>query len=51
MSEPKTERALLTVAMAPDELRVVKVNARARGLSMSSMIRQLLARELVDLER
>jgi hypothetical protein len=49
MTEPK--RALLTVEMAPGELRVLKVVARCRGQSMTGLIRELLRRELIDLER
>ena len=49
--EAKEKRALLTVAMAPSELRVLRANARARGVTMTAMIRQLLRGVLVDLER
>jgi hypothetical protein len=51
MSKQPEKRALLTVAMQPAELRVVRANARCRGMSMSAMIRNLLARELIDLEQ
>jgi hypothetical protein len=48
----QTKRALLTVAMAPGELRVLKVVARCRNTTMTAMIRELLVKELlVDLER
>ena len=51
MMTEQPKRALLTVAMAPGELRVLKVAARCRGQSMTAMIRELLRRELIDLER
>ena len=50
MQEPE-KRALLTLAVRPGELRVIRNSARARGLTMSDFIRSLLKRELVDLER
>ena len=46
-----TDRRLLTVEMTAGELRVVRAAAKCRGLSMTAWIRQLLRRELVDLER
>lgn len=49
--EQADKRALLTVAMRPAELRVLRANARCRGVSMSAMIRNLLQREMVDLEQ
>jgi hypothetical protein len=42
---------LLTIPMSHAEARVVRANARARGLSMSAFVRQLLKGELVDLAR
>jgi uncharacterized protein (DUF1778 family) len=50
MQEPE-KRALLTLAVKPEELRVIRNCAKARGLTMSDFIRSLLKRELVDLER
>jgi hypothetical protein len=46
-----TDRTLLTVAVTRSELRVIRAAARCRGLSMTGLIRQLLRRELVDLEK
>lgn len=45
----RERQTLLTVPMTRGELRAVKVNATARGLTMAAWIRQLLKRELVDL--
>jgi uncharacterized protein (DUF1778 family) len=50
MTEP-SKRQLLTIALSPDEHRVVKVAARCRGESMTQLVRRLLRRELIDLER
>jgi len=46
-----TDRRLLTLELTANELRVVKAAARCRGLTMTAWLRQLLRRELVDLER
>jgi hypothetical protein len=50
VAEGKRERqTLLTVPMTRGELRAVKVNATARGLTMAGWVRQLLRDQLVDL--
>jgi hypothetical protein len=52
MTEQTTEkRAMFTMALDKGELRALKAFSRARGLSMSALVRQLLRRELVDLAR
>jgi hypothetical protein len=50
VAEGKRERqTLLTIPMTRGELRVVKVNATARGYSMAGWVRELLRAEMVDL--
>jgi predicted DNA binding CopG/RHH family protein len=45
----RERQTLLTVPMERGELRAVKVNAAARGLTMAEWVRQLLRDQLVDL--
>jgi hypothetical protein len=51
MPDPGTRETLITLPCTKSEARVIRLNARARGLSMSGWLRQLLKRELVDLQR
>jgi hypothetical protein len=48
--EGKREReTLLTIPLTKGELRVVKVNAAARGYTMAGWVRELLRAQMVDL--
>jgi hypothetical protein len=50
VAEGKREReTLLTIPLTKGELRVVKVNAAARGYTMAGWVRQLLRAQMVDL--
>jgi hypothetical protein len=50
VAEGKRERqTLLTIPLTRGELRVVKVNATARGYTMAGWVRELLRAEMVDL--
>jgi hypothetical protein len=51
MPEPWKRESLVTLPVSKGENRVIRVAAAARGMTVTAWLRQLLKRELVDLQR